>query len=245
MTSVLPDPADAGPAYAGVRARVTALLTENGHGPDVAERTVPLCPEWTVHDLVAHLSGVIEDVLSGDIAEAGTDPWTAAQVERHRDDSLIDMLSRWNELGPQVEGITAAFPPVAAAQMVFDATTHEHDLRHALGEPGGRDSDGVVVGCAFLANGFGKAIAAGTLPPLTLVLDGDRIELAPTDEDGEGADAPEPVVLTTSRFDFLRGFGGRRSLDQLRALDWQGEPEPFLASLSGTVLRPPAEPVEE
>jgi uncharacterized protein (TIGR03083 family) len=243
MTSELPDPADAGPAYAGVRTRVTSLLTGNGHGPDVAELTVPLCPEWTVHDLVAHMSGVIEDVLSGDIAAAGTDPWTEAQVTRHRDDSLISLLSTWNELGPQVEGITSAFPPAAAAQMVFDATTHEHDLRHALDEPGARDSDGVAIGCAFLAHGFGQGIAAGKLPSLTLVLDGDRIEL--TGGDTSDGERPEPVVLTASRFEFLRGFGGRRSLDQLRALDWKGDPEPFLASLTGTVLRPPADPVDE
>ena len=30
-------------------------------------------------------------------------------------------------------------PSPVNSQLIFDAATHEHDLRHALGEPGARD----------------------------------------------------------------------------------------------------------
>ena len=49
-----------------------------------------------------------------------------------------------------VESLAAGFPPAAAAQMVFDATTHEHDLRSALGQPGARDAESIVVGLGFM-----------------------------------------------------------------------------------------------
>ena len=47
-------------------------------------------------------------------------------------------MARWNETGPVVESLAAGFPPPAAAQMVFDAGTHEQDIRGALGDTGGR-----------------------------------------------------------------------------------------------------------
>jgi uncharacterized protein (TIGR03083 family) len=59
---------------------------------------VPTCPGWTVHDVLAHLSGVVADVLAGNFAGIATEPWTLAQVEARRDASVEELLAEW-ELG--------------------------------------------------------------------------------------------------------------------------------------------------
>ena len=49
---------------------------------------MPTCPGWTVKELFAHVSGVAADVLAGNIAEAGTEPWVAAQLDEPRGPQL-------------------------------------------------------------------------------------------------------------------------------------------------------------
>lgn len=231
---MLPDPEAAGPAYAGIRTRLTELLTVAG--PEVAATVVPACPDWTVKDVMAHLLGACEDIVGGNLDGVGTDPWTAAQVQRHAEDSLADLLEAWSVVAPSVESITGAFPASAAAQWVFDATTHEQDLRGALDAPGARDTDNVAIAAAFLADALGGVTRAEGLPTLALVLDGaEPLVLGPGDP---------AATLRASAFEVVRGFGGRWSLDQVRSLDWDGDPEPYFA-LFGTVLRPPAEPSAE
>ena len=69
-------------AYNGVRTRVgelTGTLDETTSGTPV-----PPCPRWTVHDVVAHLVGVVEDAMAGRLDGVATDPWTQAQVDARR-----------------------------------------------------------------------------------------------------------------------------------------------------------------
>jgi hypothetical protein len=42
-----------------------------------------------------------------------------------------------------------------------------------------------------------------------------------------GGDEPG-ATLRTNRFELFRALSGRRSLDQLRSYDWDGNPEPLL-----------------
>ena len=56
-----PDYAD---EYAACRARVRTLLTSLS--PDGAATVVPTCPDWTVHDLCAHLAGVASALVNRD-----------------------------------------------------------------------------------------------------------------------------------------------------------------------------------
>ena len=58
-------------------------------------------------------------------------------------------------------------------------------------------------------------------------------------------DEPAAMRLTATRFEVLRAFGGRRSLDQVRALDWSGDPTPYLGLFELGPFSPPAEPVVE
>ena len=219
---MIPDPEASMAAYHDLRERVTALL--GGVADDRAATTlVAACPGWTVTDTAAHMCGVTVDIVDGNLEGVATDPWTASHVERLAPLGLSAILERWTETGAVVESLAAAFPPAPASQMVFDATTHEHDIRGALGDTGGRESTSIVVGLGFMESSLDTFIRAGGLPALgvhspqwTAVM-------------GEGE--PE-VEVETSTFELFRTFGGRRSEAQIRSLPWTGDPGPYLAILN-------------
>lgn len=227
-TNLLCEPDAIAAAYAGTRRRSTDLLRSADAG--VGDRRVPACPGWTVTELVAHMCGVCVDVMAGNIAGAGTDPWTAAQVEALAGTPLAEILDHWDEVGPQVEALIPAVPAQGTSQMVFDVTTHEHDLRGALGQPGGRDADAIRVGLGFLLTAIDRLIREHGLDSLEVTAGTDVFTL------GDG----EPVVrLAADPFDLFRALGGRRTLDEVRALDWSADPAPYLDRLFGGPLRPP------
>jgi hypothetical protein len=116
-----------------------------------------------------------------------------------------------------------SFPSEPAAQLVGDLTTHEHDVRGALGQPGARDSGGLAIALPFIARNFGTAAAARGLPAL-------RLRTADAEWVIEGT---EPVAtLSAEPFELLRALTGRRNVAQLRSLDWDGDPEPHLPAFA-------------
>lgn len=223
-------------AYAGIRTRVGDLVRDLA--PGVADETgVPACPEWTVTKTLAHLVGVTVDIVEGNIAEAGTKPWADAQAARFSSLGVDGLLDRWAETAPVIDSLGGVVPDMVASQLVFDAVTHEHDICGALGLPGARTSDAVEVGVGFLLAALAGSVAGGLAPSLVISLEGD--------EDVIVGDEPAAMRLTATRFELLRAFGGRRSLDQVRALDWSGDPTPYLGLFERGPLSPPAEPVVE
>ena len=200
-------------AYRGVQQRMTALLQDVDE--TAADAVVPATPDWRVRDLVAHVVGVADDVVAGRLEGAGSDPWTAVQVEQRRGRTIDELLAEWQAVTPRFESALLAIDPVQAAQAVFDVTTHEHDLRGALGAPGARDSDGVEVGwgwataiVAQLRDGYGSGA-------IRLVTEHG--------EDVLGAGEPTAAVRA-ERFELWRAMTGRRSHEQVREWAWDGEP---------------------
>ncbi len=236
---ILAEPDAIAAAYGGTRRRSTELLRAAGGG-EVADRAVPACPDWTVNQLLAHMVGVVDDVLAGNLDGAGSDPWTAAQVERLGTAPVAELLDHWDAVGPQLEAAIPLVPPAPASQMVFDVTTHEHDLRGALGVPGAHDSDGLAVGFGFLAKSLDRLIKGAGLPTLEITTSGRVLTLGGV-PDGEEAQ----VHLAGPLFDLFRSFGGRRTLDQVRALDWSADPTPYLDAFFGGILKPPPTPLDE
>jgi len=229
-------PASAGVAYAGIRRRVNELV--GGVGDRLGD-TVPACPQWRVRDLVAHLAGVVDDVLGGRLEGAGSDHWTDAQVVARRDRDVDELLAEWNAQATQLEGVLDSFGP-PGRQLVMDAVTHEHDLRGALGAPGERDSDAVVIGLDWLASAYQGAAAAGGLPGLRIVA-----------TDGAGAtwvppiERPVVATLSGSSFDLLRSLSGRRSEAEIRALAWDGDVDAVVPSFTWGPFRLPARTLGE
>lgn len=226
MTSQSPD--SVGARYASTRARLTDLLS----GLTEAEwaAPVPACPGWRVRDVLAHLVGNLEDGAAGRISGPPSPAQTDEQLARHRDDDPAELLATWGvaaELAEPVLTEGEAWPAF------IDVLSHEHDVRGALGRPGAREDDDLVL-AARLVSG---AIEVG---------DGRRIELdlasgAPSDS-GSGSD-PDAYVVSLSPFEALRLRLGRRSLEQARALPWSQDPSSVLPHLF--IFGPRTEPLVE
>jgi uncharacterized protein (TIGR03083 family) len=198
-------------AYAELRARVSALV--RGRNDADLERVAPATPEWKVKDVVAHLAGVCDDVSNGNMAGVASDDWTAAQVAKRRNWPIDKVLADWDEQAAKIEPMMNDLGP-AIGQMLADAATHEQDVRGALGEPGGRDSSAVEIGMEW-------ALQQGLTPRYESEGRGMlRVEHeAGTSTAGSG----EPVTtLRTSRFEFVRAMAGRRSVNQMKAYEWDG-----------------------
>ena len=176
-------------AYVELRERMIALL--RGLPEDAAQVIVPHCPEWTVQETVSHIMGVPEAIMLGDMEGVAGEEWTQRQVERHRSDSLKDLADAWEVQFPQFLQILPNIPQPTLSQFVFDVTSHEHDVRHAVGQPGARDSVAVTVGLGFI-----KAVI----------------------DSREGIDIAVVNQSTVSTFDLFRSLGGRRSREQIAAI---------------------------
>jgi uncharacterized protein (TIGR03083 family) len=213
-------------AYRGVRGRVTELAREADDAH--LNAPAPATPEWRVRDILCHLTGVCADVLDGNLDGVATDEWTAKQVAARRDMPIDDVLAEWDEKSEAILGLIPQFPEVAVGQMVTDSITHEQDIRGALGVPGARDSDALDI-----AFHWGAAVLDGS-EPLRLESETGAADV------GEG----EPVAtVRASRFEFVRSMTGRRSLDQMRGYEWEGEPRPERLLLA--IFSPRATPLVE
>jgi hypothetical protein len=182
----LVSPDEVASAYVELRTRVIALLREAGEG--VADLPVPHCPAWTVKMAVSHLVGVPEDVLSGNMEGVTTEAWTQAQVDRHANDSLMSILDTWEATVSTIDPMLPHFPVPVNSQFVFDACTHEHDVRAAIGQAGARDSQSVRVAAGFIRN----MLSQHSQP-----------------------EAQELLSASINDFDFVRSMSGRRSMEQI------------------------------
>jgi hypothetical protein len=217
---------EVGQAYRGVRLRVNELVTDADAG--ALDTVAPATPDWTVHDVLAHLVGVATDIVSGNLDGVGSDPWAAAQVDRSRDRACVDLLAEWDEHGPVVEEMAAQFGR-AAGQLLSDASTHEHDMRGALGAAGARDSDAVGLSFGFVGLSLADQLDAAGVGAL-VVHHGDL-----TDTLGSGE---RVASLRIDDFEFVRALTGRRSLQQLAAYAWDGDFAPEHLVLARFTARP-------
>ena len=233
-----------GTVYEQGRRRIVELVADLDDR--AAATSVPACPAWSVHDVVAHLAGACTDIMAGNVAGAATDPWTAAQVDARKQRSFGEILAEWDDVGPQVAGFADDFPGRLGSQFIADVTVHEQDLRGALARAGARDADGVGIGADFLVNAFlHPGVTALGLGPLE-VRAGDRTWIVgtggpPTGDIDEAARAalmsteviPEPTatpagMLDVDEFELFRALTGRRSARQIRSFDWSVDAEPYL-----------------
>lgn len=168
---------------------------------------VPCNPGWTVRDVLSHVAGVTNDIVEGNIDGAATDPWTATQVERWRGHPVDEMIARWNG---QIDGVAEMLQAIGERRPPIDCHAHEHDVRHAIGRPGDRDSD--------LIRWISMMFAEGSV--------GRPVEV---DFDGDGSmtivGRGEPIGLRgVTRFELVRSRLGRRSREQVEAWAWTDPP---------------------
>lgn len=187
---------DLGAAYRAARLRIAELVSD-----DVGELAVAATPEWNLHDVVAHVTGIVDDATSGNMDGAPGDAWTAAQVLRGQGRTVAEMVSVWHEKAPLVEMTLSSPDGASRANAVFDIHTHECDLLTALGRPITVPTDVL----AWIAGSFRESFAATV------------------------AEAGLPrVAVELSDVELFRSRLGRRTADEVRAYGWSTDPEPYL-----------------
>jgi uncharacterized protein (TIGR03083 family) len=219
--------------YADVRLRITDLV--GGLDADRARTPVPGCPGWTVHDVVAHATGVVADVNAGNLDGAATDPWTERQVAERRDTPLADVLAEWSEQAATFEPKLDEYPKGISRTLLIDLVTHEHDVRGALGTPGGREGEAYEIARKGFAVGLAKSIEEHGLPGL---------RLAAPDWSFDAGPDPQVSVGTKDSFELFRALAGRRGRAQVLAYDWSGDPAPYLPVLNHFGSLPETDVVE-
>ncbi len=192
---------DAGARYRVARMKLSALLAEQPAGSwDVA---VPACPGWTVRGTVSHLLGNIEDAMAGRLTGPPTDAQVADQIARHTDGAPAGLLDEWAEAA-------SAFEPMISQAgiwaVVLDVLTHTQDIRGALELPGERDDEDAVL--------MARMVTSADLP-VRLTFDIGAEQLSTNECAG-----PTHTVAT-SPFEVARIRFGRRSPDQVLAMNWQ------------------------
>ncbi|HAP77173.1 MAG TPA: hypothetical protein DCR14_13945, partial [Acidimicrobiaceae bacterium] len=179
---------------------VEVAIATDGVDPDLV---VPATPEWTVQNVIGHLSGISVDGVNGNMAGAPGDEWTAAQVERNRGRSIEELVDEWSQYGPLMEGFLSGPGGQMAGAAVMDIHTHEADLRHALGLPFEVPAEFLAWAGPQMRDGFHEQVAAAGLDPVDLDVD--------------------DLTLFRARL-------GRRTEDEVRNYRWSAEPSPYLGA---------------
>ncbi len=203
--------------YRAAHERICALV--RAADDDELSRKVPGCPAWSAKDLVAHLVGVAADSLSANIEDMGGREWTTQQVASRREHTVADLIEEWRGHVERLETGLNDIHPALAGGLIGDVITHEQDLRGALDRPGARDEATLELAIYTYMRFFGTRVKKAGLPAVELRTDGNSWV----------AGAGEPgAAVTAEPFELLRALTGRRTRDQVRAMKWEGDPEPYV-----------------
>jgi uncharacterized protein (TIGR03083 family) len=94
--------------------------------------TVPATPDWTVHEVYAHMAGGASDALAGRLDGAPSPEWTGRHVGERRERPVADLVAELESNQDAVAGSLDGNPFPASA---FDISVHHADLHEALGKP--------------------------------------------------------------------------------------------------------------
>lgn len=213
--------ADAAREWRAVLDRVGGLVRDTvaDDGEQAMGLSVPATPDWSAHDLLAHMTGLVVSVLDGDEPGDHNPGWTQAHVDDRRDRTSLEILAAWEERADAME----AYVRDQDTRPLNDAVIHEQDLRGALERPGARDTAGLASVRETLAERLGAILRDDhpDLAPLALRATDDGWSWA----SGEGDPG---LVLEASGFDLARAVTSRRTAEQLGSYVVAGDLEPYL-----------------
>ncbi|MBT8207504.1 MAG: maleylpyruvate isomerase family mycothiol-dependent enzyme [Acidimicrobiia bacterium] len=228
--------------------RIAHLVTH----PAAGSAPVAACPGWTVKDTIAHLVGIAQSWITGTLDGYADPAWTAAQVASMEDATveelvavwysvLDDFLERMQSIDELPEAVLTPFGMLVREavplSVLDDLVSHEHDIRQALGRPGARDDIAVRLATGSHVGLMRRLNAAAGLPTIEIITTDDRAWLV-------GTESPS-ITLRAPLFEVFRATGGRRTTDEIWALDWSDDPEPFLPTFVMPMFSPPSVSLEE
>lgn len=142
---------------------------------------------------------------------------------------LDGLLDEWSTVGPVFEEMAAETRRLAVP-LSYDTVVHEHDLRHAIGKPGARDSSGVMaameVGTWLMSNDLDRRQFG-----CVLFRAGGRHWRCGTGDVRLELDLDASATTDTPVWELLRLTGSRRSRAQAMILPWHGDFDEGLAAL--------------
>jgi hypothetical protein len=116
-------------AYARTRDRIVAVL-ETSSGDDLA-RVVPACPDWTVHQLLAHCVSLPAELSAGHRPTGDVGAWISELVAEREKLPVSSLVEEWQKLDAALDALLSG----GAGLLFGDLAIHEHDFRGALGRP--------------------------------------------------------------------------------------------------------------
>lgn len=209
-------------AYRAVRERMSAIATDLS--PVELAITVPSCPEWTVHHLVAHNVAIPAAIASGRLPTDGDlQGWLDGLVAERSDQPIDELVAEWATLDEVVGGVLSS-----TAVLLDDVATHEHDLRAAVARPdhGALEADQVVPAALLTLHDGLVAAELGSI-------------LIDAPEGTWRSHEAEPGwTIQASAWEAFRAIGSRRTADELRALPADGGVEAFIPVLDAHLPLP-------
>ncbi|MGH2747316.1 MAG: maleylpyruvate isomerase N-terminal domain-containing protein [Actinomycetota bacterium] len=223
---------DLADVYEEVRTQVSNLCL--GLSDEDVTRPVPATPGWRIRDVLAHLAGDAASISAGDYpreffeaveedsALARLNEWTAGHVAQRAGLSAKQIADEWEALSKTIVDMMRGHTPwpegvPAIADRVI--ITDRHDIYGALGIVRDRESPPVRIGAAGYVAFMDLRLRAAGGPGLAIRA-GEKSWVV-------GGDEPA-AMLRTDRFELFRALSGRRNPDQIRAYDWDGDPEPYV-----------------
>jgi hypothetical protein len=210
------------PAYARTRERIIAVLETTSD--DERARIVPACPDWTVHQLLAHCVSIPAALSSGRRPTGDLGDWLSELVAERDDQSTSSLHDEWRGLDAELDALLSG----GAALLFGDLAIHEHDFRGALARPDHAALEVEEILPRTVA-AFSKPLREAGLAPLEVCC-GDRVWRS---HDGEPG-----WTLIVDPWEAVRAVNSRRTADELRALPSRGDADPYLPILDAHLPLP-------
>lgn len=215
--------ADLSDAYHATRERIGGLA-RSLDGAALGTR-VPACPDWDVHDLLAHVSGIPEAIAAGDLPTGDQQAWLDGLVEQRKGVPVEELLNRWAGCADA----TSALIDGGVDLLLIDVVCHEHDLRGAVGRPGERGAPEVRAIVQSQLDALVPAMKERSLG--ALVVDAEGIQWA-------SHLAKPGCTLRIDPWEASRVLESRRTAEEIRALPHSGDVEPFIEIIAGHLPLP-------
>ena len=196
--------------------------------PDELGVVVPACPAWTASDLLRHVVSLPAAMGAGDHPAPGASigDWMQGLIDARHGVPVPELVEEW--LGLDEVIVTAL--DGRAGVMFGDLAVHEHDLRGALGATDHAALEVDVMLPRTLA-GFSRPLRAAGLGSIE-VRSGDRAR--------RSHDAEPGWTLVVAPREAVRAVNSRRTPDELRTLDHEGDVEVYLPVLDAHLPLPSA-----
>ncbi len=210
---------------------------------------IPIRPQWTVRDTVAMLTGFAEALIEGKWTEDYSDSWSDQTIRDRLHDTLDGLIAArrdrtGDELLKEWEGHAAKLERMLAGEEPFPTGTHpfvawsylwavvqnSYNVWAALGIMKTRTFKATILCLESAVMWLDMRLQATGSPAL-------RIRAGTTE--WVVGDGPPAATVSAPAFELFRALSGRRSLDQIRAFDWDGDAERYLDVFS------PFEPLKE